>query len=91
MCEACASRLRLRLRFLRLGGGLFGRHLVGDLRLGGRLLDCLRGHRLLGNRLLCRRLIESRDAQFGAQISVAFAEGLIVREPVRRSTIFRVE
>ena len=30
-----------------------------------------------------RQLIESRDAQFGAQAGVAFAEGLVVREPVR--------
>jgi N-acetylglucosamine malate deacetylase 1 len=36
-----------------------------------------------------RQLIESRDAQFGAQAGVAFAEGLIVREPVVRSSIFR--
>jgi bacillithiol biosynthesis deacetylase BshB1 len=38
-----------------------------------------------------RQLIESRDAQFGAQINAAYAEGLIVREPIRRSTLFRVE
>jgi bacillithiol biosynthesis deacetylase BshB1 len=38
-----------------------------------------------------RQLIESRDAQFGAQISVAFAEGIIVREPIRRTTLFRNE
>jgi bacillithiol biosynthesis deacetylase BshB1 len=38
-----------------------------------------------------RRLIESRDAQFGAQAGVAFAEGVIVREPVVRSTLLRVE
>lgn len=36
-----------------------------------------------------RQLIESRDAQFGAQAGVAFAEGLIVREPVVRSSLFR--
>jgi bacillithiol biosynthesis deacetylase BshB1 len=35
------------------------------------------------------RLIESRDAQFGAQIGVAFAEGLVVTEPVVRETLFR--
>jgi LmbE family N-acetylglucosaminyl deacetylase len=29
-----------------------------------------------------RQLIESRDAQFGAQSGVAFAEGFVVREPV---------
>jgi hypothetical protein len=36
-------------------------------------------------------LIESRDAQFGAQIGVAFAEGLIVREPVQRASLIRSE
>jgi N-acetylglucosamine malate deacetylase 1 len=36
-----------------------------------------------------RQLIESRDAQFGAQAGVAFAEGLIVREPIVRSSILR--
>lgn len=35
------------------------------------------------------QLIESRDAQFGAQIGVAFAEGVIVREPVARRSLFR--
>jgi bacillithiol biosynthesis deacetylase BshB1 len=35
------------------------------------------------------RLIESRDAQFGAQIGVAYAEGLIVREPVARTSLLR--
>ena len=35
------------------------------------------------------RLIESRDAQFGAQAGVAFAEGLVVREPIVRSLLFR--
>ena len=35
------------------------------------------------------QLIESRDAQFGAQIGVAFAEGLVVREPVARRSLFR--
>jgi len=34
-----------------------------------------------------RRLIESRDAQFGASIGCAFAEGLVVREPIVRSTV----
>jgi bacillithiol biosynthesis deacetylase BshB1 len=38
-----------------------------------------------------RQLIESRDAQFGAQAGVAFAEGLVVREPVRRASLFRSE
>ncbi|HYN10365.1 MAG TPA: bacillithiol biosynthesis deacetylase BshB1 [Vicinamibacterales bacterium] len=38
-----------------------------------------------------RQLIESRDAQFGAQAGVAFAEGVIVREPVVRATLLRHE
>jgi bacillithiol biosynthesis deacetylase BshB1 len=38
-----------------------------------------------------RQLIETRDAQFGARIGVPFAEGVIVREPVRRSSLFRTE
>ena len=38
-----------------------------------------------------RRLIESRDAQFGAQIGVRFAEGLVVREPLVRSTLFKAQ
>ena len=36
-----------------------------------------------------RQLIESRDAQFGAQAGVAFAEGVVVREPVVRSTLLQ--
>jgi bacillithiol biosynthesis deacetylase BshB1 len=35
------------------------------------------------------QLIESRDAQFGAQAGVAFAEGVIVREPVVRDSLLR--
>jgi bacillithiol biosynthesis deacetylase BshB1 len=35
------------------------------------------------------RLIESRDAQFGAQAGVSFAEGIIVREPVVRMGLFK--
>jgi len=35
------------------------------------------------------RLIESRDAQFGAQIGVAYAEGLVVREPISRASLLR--
>ena len=35
------------------------------------------------------RLIESRDMQFGALAGVAFAEGLVVREPVVRSTMLK--
>jgi bacillithiol biosynthesis deacetylase BshB1 len=36
-----------------------------------------------------RQLIESRDAQFGALAGVAFAEGLIVREPIVRAHVFK--
>jgi bacillithiol biosynthesis deacetylase BshB1 len=36
-----------------------------------------------------RQLIESRDAQFGALAGVAFAEGVIVREPVQRSGVLK--
>ena len=36
-----------------------------------------------------QQLIESRDAQLGARSGVAYAEGLIVREPVLRPTIFK--
>jgi bacillithiol biosynthesis deacetylase BshB1 len=38
-----------------------------------------------------RQLIESRDAQFGAQAGVAWAEGLVVREPLVRSSLFKVD
>ena len=38
-----------------------------------------------------RQLIESRDAQFGALAGVAFAEGVVVREPVQRSGLFKNE
>jgi bacillithiol biosynthesis deacetylase BshB1 len=36
-----------------------------------------------------RQLIESRDAQFGALAGVAFAEGVVVREPVVRETLLK--
>jgi bacillithiol biosynthesis deacetylase BshB1 len=36
-----------------------------------------------------RQLIESRDAQFGALAGVAFAEGIVVREPLQRSGLLR--
>ena len=36
-----------------------------------------------------RRLIESRDAQFGAQAGLQFAEGLVVRDPIVRRTLFK--
>lgn len=35
------------------------------------------------------QLIESRDAQFGALAGVAFAEGIVVREPVVRRDLIR--
>jgi bacillithiol biosynthesis deacetylase BshB1 len=37
------------------------------------------------------QLIESRDAQFGALAGVRFAEGIVVREPVRRSGLLKHE
>ncbi len=37
------------------------------------------------------QLVESRDAQFGAQAGVSFAEGLVVRGPLLRSSIFKDE
>lgn len=36
-----------------------------------------------------RQLIESRDAQFGALVGVAFAEGLVVRDPLLRTSLFK--
>jgi bacillithiol biosynthesis deacetylase BshB1 len=36
-----------------------------------------------------RQLIESRDAQFGALAGVAFAEGIVVREPVVRTGLLK--
>ena len=36
-----------------------------------------------------RQLIESRDAQFGARIGVARAEGVVVREPIVRSSLLK--
>lgn len=38
-----------------------------------------------------RQLIESRDAQFGAVAGVAFAEGLVVRDPPLRAHLLRDE
>lgn len=61
-------------------------------------LDCYRsqfaaaGDGSVGTRLTAptfRQLIESRDAQFGALAGVAFAEGIVVREPVQRSGILK--
>src|SRR5947199_228901 len=36
-----------------------------------------------------RQLIESRDAQLGALAGVAFAEGLVVREPIARPGLLK--
>src|SRR5262245_38870213 len=36
-----------------------------------------------------RTLVESRDAQFGALAGVAFAEGVVVREPVQRHSLLK--
>lgn len=36
-----------------------------------------------------RQLIESRDAQFGALVGVAFAEGVVVREPLVRPGLLK--
>ena len=41
------------------------------------------------NSPLFRQLIESRDAQFGAQAGLAWAEGIVVREPVVRPTLLK--
>ncbi len=38
---------------------------------------------------LFSQLVESRDAQFGAQVGVRFAEGLIVRETLVRDHLFK--
>jgi LmbE family N-acetylglucosaminyl deacetylase len=35
------------------------------------------------------QLIESRDAQFGALAGVAFAEGVVVKDPVVRADLFK--
>ena len=61
-------------------------------------LDCYRSQfapqdeASVGTRLTAptfRQLIESRDAQFGALAGVAFAEGVVVREPIERSGILK--
>jgi bacillithiol biosynthesis deacetylase BshB1 len=36
-----------------------------------------------------RTLVESRDAQFGALAGVAFAEGVVVREPIQRASLLK--
>jgi N-acetylglucosamine malate deacetylase 1 len=61
-------------------------------------LDCYRsqfapaGSGAVATRLTAatfRQLIESRDAQFGALAGVAFAEGVVVREPVERPGLLK--
>jgi bacillithiol biosynthesis deacetylase BshB1 len=61
-------------------------------------LDCYRSQftppadRSVATRLTAstfRQLIESRDAQFGALAGVAFAEGVVVREPIVRSGLLK--
>jgi N-acetylglucosamine malate deacetylase 1 len=44
--------------------------------------------RLVGS-LSFQQLIESRDAQFGALAGVAFAEGIVVREPLLRASLLK--
>ena len=41
------------------------------------------------NTPLFRQLIESRDAQFGARAGVRWAEGVVVREPILKSSLIR--
>jgi bacillithiol biosynthesis deacetylase BshB1 len=41
------------------------------------------------NTPLFRQMIESRDADFGAQAGVRWAEGVVVREPIVRDTLMR--
>jgi bacillithiol biosynthesis deacetylase BshB1 len=41
------------------------------------------------NTPLFRQLVESRDAQFGAIGGVRWAEGVVVREPIFRSTVLK--
>ena len=41
------------------------------------------------NTRLFRQMIESRDAQFGAQAGVSWAEGIVVREPILRPSLMK--
>jgi bacillithiol biosynthesis deacetylase BshB1 len=41
------------------------------------------------NTRLFRQMIESRDAQFGAQAGVTWAEAVVVREPILRPTLMK--
>jgi hypothetical protein len=40
---------------------------------------------------LFRQLVESRDAQFGALAGVTWAEGFVVREPLVRASLLKVD
>jgi len=42
------------------------------------------------NTRLFRQMIESRDAQFGAQAGVTWAEAVVVREPILRPTLMKI-
>jgi N-acetylglucosamine malate deacetylase 1 len=61
-------------------------------------LDCYKSQfertspETMGTRLntpLFRQLIESRDAQFGALAGVRWAEGIVVREPILRTSLVK--
>jgi bacillithiol biosynthesis deacetylase BshB1 len=59
-------------------------------------LDCYRSQFVRGpgeatrlNTPLFRQLIESRDAQFGARVGVRWGEGIVVREPILRSSLLK--
>jgi N-acetylglucosamine malate deacetylase 1 len=41
------------------------------------------------NTPLFRQMIESRDGRFGARAGVRWAEGLVVREPILRTSVFK--
>ena len=41
------------------------------------------------NTPLFRQMIESRDAHLGALTGVAFAEGLVLKEPLLRDSVLR--
>jgi bacillithiol biosynthesis deacetylase BshB1 len=43
------------------------------------------------NTPIFRQLIESRDARFGARVGVRWAEGIVVREPIVRGSLFKVD
>ena len=78
----------------RRGDAVVRRRRLGRLREKRHALACHasqfapRGTGAVATRLTAatfRQLIESRDAQFGALAGVAFAEGIVVREPIVRT------